>query len=355
MYTGSYWFKVKQLVVLIYLNVSIVLSVLALEFFWMNMEFFELTGSGIKYSILKSSFLIITAIGIGKLLDIFGQKRLLFLRGYMYLRKTVYLIITAILIYSLTNLHYTILIVGSLSLFMLVNLFHLPVTMLFYKYWKTKSIPLILAFLVVTTYPFIVFSNRLTSYFVCFGEVYSFFILLFIVLHASWLTRKTFKKVPQYINYQFVEKVKTDWYRLIWSTIVVGVGNGALFSLYPKIFLMLNEPHGVVYEDAVLFREELFLVLFIVIVPLAWGMSYFAFEKLIKINNTILLLSVGCTIIFPVYFYLFAIVTVLSLGVSLTSCMLVIYNYTALKNRATGVGVLFGGIMSLTVLLGMIF
>lgn len=338
---------------LIYLNVWFLLGVILVNqiYFKFHISIFESNPKPVYFFVRAFLFLIFPIV-IGLLIDFLGRKRFFLLRKYALLIKLLLLLFCSILIYMFFYIDEGIVMAFVTLLFVALNVFYIPANLSLSNYWRSKWLPFVMALMAISIYPFFVFETYIALLFQFFGIGWSVAIIVFGIFHSGYVFRKHFKKQKYE---EFLKGNVTTWSIVIWSAIILGLGNASLFSVYPKIYLMLNEPHGVSVGDALLFEKELFMWVLSLLIPVGLITVKIGAIKLIKINNTLMLLSVIATIIFPVYFFQLAIVTTVSLCFAVTVNLPVVFINLSEKQRGVGVGVFIGVSMFLSLLLTMLF
>ena len=343
-----------SIVSLIYLNVWFLLGVVAVNYFYFKMHIsIADTSPSSRFLLVRALLFLITPILIGFLVDFFGRKRFYLLRKYAVVVKLLLVLISGILIYMVYNQDVGILLSLVLLLFIFLNVFYIPANLSLSSYWKSKWLPLVMALMAVSIYPVFIFESYIELIFELLGLKWSIVIITLGLVHSGYVFKKYFKQIST--EDDALKKINTSWGIILWSAFILGLGNASLFSIYPKIYLMLNEPHGVSINDAIVFEKKLFMWVLLLLIPIGLITVKIGVTKLTKLNNTLMLLSVFAAIIFPVYFYQFAIVTTLSLCFAVTINLPLVFINLSEKQRGVGVGVFIGVSMFLSLLLTMVY
>lgn len=338
-------YKWKFVLLLVYLDLSLVLCWFALEAHTLTVFYKGLTTEELQVVEWMKflSFVVFPPI-MGVMMD-----RWFVVRKNHIWRQRLFLgvVFLLFLLYCITSFY------GGLSLFyelafllllvavMLINFFHLKVNSLIDLFFSTQKLPLVLAIMVVVIYPFVLLESEIFILMTRVGTVYVFFLVGAMVVHASWLFRKLLDR--KWLNDSCITAFnrKIVWSKIVWLGVVVGIGHAAVLELYPKIFMMLNEPHGVSDIEGEQFAFQIFAVVLLMIFPMGGLVYWYGVSRFVKTNNTVLILSIVLSILFPNYFYILVAITAVSLSVALVTNLPVVYHHLPLKNRILGVGVFF--------------
>lgn len=337
--------KWSLLLKLVYLNTALLFFVL--QFY----SFFKMGMGKTQFTYGPFVFLILSPL-LGFLIDeINRNKRFVFLRYYSKIIKFVFLILflyvaTVILFPQVQT--FEILVFGIVLSLVLLSLFYVPINACLDFLANSKQFPLVIGVLTSTSYSVFMLNNELLSRFYPQFGFWYFILIAAIVFHAGFVFRKAIKVEHLFLMYS--DTKKTSWNRILWVALILGLGHVALLFIYPKFYLMLNEPHGVSKVEAKLFGELVFYISVVLLLPFGYLVSLVGVSRIIKINNTVLVLALLASVFFPSYFYLEITISIISLSLAVVTNLPVVYNHLSNKNRGAGVGLFFGIVAAMVVL-----
>ncbi len=329
--------KWNLLLKLVYLNTALLFFVFQLY------TFFKMGMGKEQFTTGPFMFLILSPV-LGFLIDeINKNRRFVFLRFYSKIIKFVFVIlflfIVTVIVFPQVQT-FEVLVFGIVFSILLLSLFYVPINACLDFLANSKQFPLVVGVLASTSYSVFMLNNELLNRFYPQLGFWYFLLLAAIVFHAGVVFRKAIKVEQLFLVPS--DTKKTSWNRIIWVAIMLGFGHVSLLYLYPKFYLMLNEPHGVSKVEAKLFGELIFYVSVVLLLPLGYLVSRLGVIRIIKINNTVLILSLLSAVFFPDYFYIEIVVSIISLSLAVVTNLPVVYDHLSNKNRGAGVGLFFG-------------
>ena len=350
--------KSKLLLSLIYLNTIYVLNILVIEYFLVEQHLFESENLEAFYVYFRAVFFLVLPVGFGYLTDYFGNHSLTLLKKYSKGYKFLLIVLLGFAVFLTEYAYLELSLAIVVVLLLVMNLLYLPINALLSYYWRIKQLPVLLLVFAISIYPVFVFDWLIIEFFELVGIYVSVVISVGLLFHAVYVFRRSIVafliKHRTAVVVSPIESV-TNWFKLTWLAIILGFANAALFSIYPKIYLMLNEPHGVSYSDAFQFRAWLFFVMLLFLMPCSWLVQRYGSLFLLKFNNHLLLVSVACAIVFPNLFTLFSVVTAISLAMAIVSNLTNVFYHLSQKQRGVGVGLFFGITLFLVLLTSKFF
>lgn len=341
--------KWSLLLKLVYMNTALLFFILQLY------TFFEMGLGKVRFTYSPLVFLVLAPI-LGYFIDVVNKnKRFVFLRLYSKAIKFVFLvlllfIISVIVFPQIQTIE--VLVFGIFFSIVLLTLFYVPINSCLDFLANSKQFPFVIGVLTSTSYSVFMLKSELLNLFYPQIGIWYFLMLAGITIHAGFVFGKAIKVEHLFLIHS--DTKNTSWNRIIWVAFILGFGHVSLLFLYPKFYLMLNEPHGVSKVEAKLFGELVFYISVVLLLPLGYLVSRIGVKHIIKINNTVLVLSLLSSIFFPRYFYYEIVVSVISLSLAVVTNLPIVYNHLSNKNRGAGVG-LFFGIVTFMVVLASLF
>lgn len=329
--------KWSLLIKLVYLNT-------ALLFFVLQLYAFFIQGMGkTQFTYGPLVFLLLSPL-LGYSIDSINKnKRYVFLRLYSKITKFVFLILflfVATIIVFPQMQTFEVFAFGVTFSIVLLSLFYVPINACLDFLANSKQFPFVIGVLASTSYSVFMLNEALLNQFYPQIGVWYFLLLAAMVIHAGFVFRKAIKVEHLFLVY--ADTKKTSWNRIIWVALILGLGHVALLFIYPKFYLMLNEPHGVSKVEAKLFGELVFYIAVVLLLPFGYLVSRIGVKHIIKGNNTVLVVTLVSSAFFPSYFYVATVISVISLSLAVVTNLPIVYNHLSNRNRGLGVGLFFG-------------